>query len=880
MNNCFTKTVDECFKMLNSSPNGLSNEEAFFRESKFKTERLTKQKAEGFVKKFLKQFADLMIIILILSASVSLVVGIISSSTDELLDALIIMAIVIMNAFFGAVQENKAEKSIEALQKMTKPEAKVLRGGEQVFLSAEKIVPGDIVILEAGNIVPADCRLVKSASLQVNEASLTGESLPVEKSADIVCNDGVQLAERKNMVFSGTTVVCGRAEAVVCAIGKSSEIGKIASVIENTEKEMTPLQKGIKELGQIITYLILGIALVTFILEICAKTSPLDAFLTSVAIAVAAIPESMPAVITIIMSLGISRLAKRKAIIKHMHSVETLGCCDIICSDKTGTITQNKMMVKAVYCDEKLSYARNYLGVDFELLLAGMALCNDTRKNKQAFHGDPTEIALSEFVKKYNINKDDFEKINKRLAELPFDSTRKLMSTVNSYKGGEIAFVKGAVDVLLSKCSKLLLNGDEIELDDSKSKQILNANSEMASKALRVLGFAIKKLSKNEKFEENGLTFVGMVGMIDPPRKGVKEAVEKCKKAGMKPVMITGDHKDTAFAVAKEIGLLHNKNEILTGQELDKLSDEQLLSCIEKIRVFARVSPEHKVRIVSCFKKLGHVVAMTGDGVNDAASMKKADIGIGMGITGTDVTKQVADLMLTDDNFATIIIAVEEGRKVYKNIQKTVKFLFSANMGEILALFFATILFPQYTFMLPVQILFVNLITDSLPAIALGMEPSETDLMTKAPRPKEKGLFSDGNGSVVIIMGLVQTFLTLSSFIIGLNLFNEMIAMSMAFYTLNIVQFFYLISIRTEKVIFKSNPFKNKFVILAILFAGGLLAIIAITPLHKILGLATLNGFEWLYIFLVSLIMLVASELCKWGLRIRQVKLVKSKQLA
>lgn len=877
MNNCFSKTIDECFKLLNSSPNGLSNEEAFFRENKFKTERLTKQKTEGFTKKFFKQFADLMIIILIISSAVSFAVGIISSSTDELLDALIIMAIVVMNAIFGALQENKAEKSIEALQNMTKPEAKVLRSGEQILLPAEKIVPGDIVVLEAGDIVPADCRLIKSVALQINEASLTGESLPVEKSSEIVCKDGVQLAERKNMVYSGTTVVCGRAEAVVCAIGKSSEIGKIASVIASTEKEMTPLQKGIKELGQIITYLILGIALVTFILEICAKTSPLDAFLTSVAIAVAAIPESMPAVITIIMSLGISRLAKRKAIIKHMHSVETLGCCDVICSDKTGTITQNKMKVKAVYCDGKLSYTRNYLGVDFDLLLAGMALCNDTRKNKHSFHGDPTEIALSEFVKKYDINKEDFEKINKRMAELPFDSTRKLMSTVNSYKGGQIAFVKGAVDVLIAKCNKILFNGTECELDSSKVGQILSANTQMASKALRVLGFAIKKLTANEKYEECDLTFVGMVGMIDPPRKEVKEAVEKCKKAGMKPVMITGDHKETAFAIAKEIGMLHNKNEIITGQELDKLNDEQLLARIEKIRVFARVSPEHKVRIVSSFKKLGHVVAMTGDGVNDAASMKKADIGIGMGITGTDVTKQVADLMLTDDNFATIIIAVEEGRKVYKNIQKTVKFLFSANMGEILALFFATIIFPQYTFMLPVQILFINLITDSLPAIALGMEPAETDLMTQSPRPKDKGLFSDGNGLVVIIMGFVQTILTLSSFVIGLYLYNEMIATSIAFYTLNIVQFFYLVSIRTEKSIFKSNPFKNKFIILAILFAGGLLALIAITPLHKILGLATLNGFEWLYIFIVSVVMLVASEFCKIWLRNKQRKVIKSK---
>ena len=517
------------------------------------------------------------------------------------------------------------------------------------------------------------------------------------------------------------------------------------------------------------------------------------------------------------------------------------------------------------------------LGVDFELLLAGMALCNDTRKSKHSFQGDPTEIALAEFVSKYDINKSDFEKINKRLSELPFDSSRKLMSTINEYKGGKIAFVKGAVDVLISKCTKVLDNGSEKTLEKGFLNSILSANSEMAGRALRVLGFAIKRLENGERFDETNLTFVGMVGMIDPPRKGVKEAVEKCKSAGMLPIMITGDHKETAYAVAKEVGIVKSKKQVLTGAELDLLSDEQLVGKLDSVRVFARVSPEHKVRIVDAFKKLGHVVAMTGDGVNDAASMKKADIGIGMGITGTDVTKQVADLMLTDDNFATIIIAVEEGRKVYKNIQKTVKFLFSANMGEILALFFATIIFPQYTFMLPAQILFINLITDSLPAIALGVEPAETDLMKQSPRPKDKGLFSDGNGVVVIVMGLVQTLLTLSAFVIGLYLYNEASAMSMAFYTLNIVQFFYLVSIRTEKVIFKSNPFKNKFIILAILFAGGLLTLIAATPLHKILGLATLNGWEWLYILLVSVVMLIASEFCKWALRVHKRKLLKVK---
>ena len=878
MNNCFSKTIDSCFKELSSSPNGLSKEEAFLREGRYKSERLEAPKKEGFIKKFFKQFADLMIIILLLAATVSLIIGLISSSTSELFDALIIMAIVFMNAIFGVVQEYKAEKSLEALSKLTEPECFVLRDGQMIKINTNELVIGDIVSLEAGAIVPADLRLIESHQLKLDESSLTGESHQIEKNASDVCLQNAPLGERHNMAYKGTVVACGRGLGVTVALGDKTELGKIASVIKDSQKEMTPLQKSIKDVGKVLTYLVLLVAIITFIIEIIINPANImDAFLTSVAISVAAIPESMPAVITIIMSLGVARLAKQRAIVKRMHSVETLGSCDVICSDKTGTITQNKMMVKAVYCDGKLSYSRSMLGVDFELLLAGMALCNDTRKSKHSFQGDPTEIALAEFVSKYDINKSDFEKINKRLSELPFDSSRKLMSTINEYKGGKIAFVKGAVDVLISKCTKVLDNGSEKALEKGFLNSILAANSEMAGRALRVLGFAIKRLENGERFDETNLTFVGVVGMIDPPRKGVKEAVEKCKSAGMLPVMITGDHKETAYAVAKEVGIVKSKKQVLTGVELDLLSDEQLVGKLDSVRVFARVSPEHKVRIVDAFKKLGHVVAMTGDGVNDAASMKKADIGIGMGITGTDVTKQVADLMLTDDNFATIIIAVEEGRKVYKNIQKTVKFLFSANMGEILALFFATIIFPQYTFMLPAQILFINLITDSLPAIALGVEPAETDLMKQSPRPKDKGLFSDGNGVVVIVMGLVQTLLTLSAFVIGLYLYNEASAMSMAFYTLNIVQFFYLVSIRTEKVIFKSNPFKNKFIILAILFAGGLLTLIAATPLHKILGLATLNGWEWLYILLVSVVMLIASELCKWALRVHKRKLLKVK---
>lgn len=863
----YAQSISSCLNSVGSNPNGLTNEEANFRVNKYKSERIEKQQRSSLIKKFFIQFADLMIMILLLSAAVSFVIGVINHSSNEIIDGAVILAIVLMNAIFGMLQENKAEKSLQALEKMSQSEAVVLRSGIQIKVKTEMVVPGDIIVLEAGTILPADCRLIESSSLMVDESSLTGESHAAEKDAGYTCRESTPLSERKNMVYNGTNVVKGRGLAVVVSVGKSSELGKIAGTLSETKKELTPLQKGIKDLGKIITYLILGMAIVTFIIEIVAKHNPMEAFLTAVAISVAAIPESMPAVITIIMSLGVSRLAKQRAIVKHMHSVETLGCCDVICSDKTGTITQNKMEIKAIYCDNKLSYSRSNIGKDFPLLLDAMALCNDCSTSKNGFSGDPTEVALVNFAKKYGYDKIECERKHPRLCDVPFDSERKLMSTINMYGGEKTAFVKGAVDMLLAKCTHILISGIEFELTGERKKEILLANSAMASKALRVLGFAIKKVESERNYKEEGLVFVGLVGMIDPPRPEVKNAVKKCKKAGMRPIMITGDHAETAFAIAKEIGIVSKKSDILTGVEIDGLNDEQLSERLKHVNVFARVSPDNKTRIVDGLKKLGHVVAMTGDGVNDAASMKMASIGIGMGITGTDVAKEVADIIITDDNFATIVVAVEEGRKVYKNIQKTVKFLFSANMGEILALFIATIIFPQYTFLLPIQILFVNLITDSLPAIALGVERAESDLMDAKPRPKGKGLFSDGNGTMTIVMGFVQTALTISSFCIGLFLYGEASATSMAFYTLNIVQFFYLISIRTEQSIFKSNPFGNKLCNVAILFAGGLLALIAATPLHKVLKLASLTGFEWLWILLVSILMLVASEICKYFLR-------------
>lgn len=864
---CFyDMNVEQSINELHSNRAGLTHAEVTERQTKGDNAEIEFGKNKSIVYKFMEQFKDLMILILLIASAVSIVIGVTQNAVSEIIDGCIILAIVLMNAIFGVVQEAKAEKSLDALKKLTEPEAVVLRNGEMQKISVRKLVTGDIVVLEAGTIIPADIRLIETSALQIDESSLTGESLAVEKHCNQIFREGTPLADRKNMAYRGCTVTGGRGLGLVIATGKNTEIGKIATAIATTEKEMTPLQKSIKDVGKLLTYLVLGIAAVTFILEVVARPgNPLEAFLTAVAISVAAIPESMPAVITIIMSLGIARLAKQKAVVKRMHSVETLGCCDVICSDKTGTITQNKMAVVETYCDGILQAGNFSMSDDFQYLIEALLLNNDTGKAKKRYVGDPTEVALSDFGTKFGYDKLKFCKEHKRVFELPFDSRRKLMTTVNHYRGETYAFTKGAADCLLPKCTHILWNGKIIPFTDLYQQQVMKANSLMAEKALRVLAVAFKKVNDAQvtQTRESDLIFVGLVGMIDPPRKEIAGAVAKCKSAGMRPIMITGDHKETAFAIAKEIGIVKHKNQVITGAEIDKLSEEELSKKLDLVGVFARVSPENKVRIVEAFKKRGHVVAMTGDGVNDAPSLKKASIGIGMGIAGTDVTKEVADIIVTDDNFATIVVAVEEGRKIYQNIQKTVKFLFSANMGEMLSLFLATILFPQYTYLFPVQILFVNLITDSLPAIALGVEKPESNLMDLPPRNAKKSLFADGTGWSIIILGIIQTLLTLTAYCFGLFLYNVQVAITMAFYTLNIIQMFYLASMRTNGNMFKSNPFKNVFFNLSLIFCFGMLAIIAFTPIRGFLKLVELNALQWGVIFGLSIIMMFASELFK-----------------
>ena len=824
--NFYSKDIDQSLKLTQSNTFGLDNVETKKRLEINGKNILPQKKQESKLVRFLKQFCDIMIIILLVASSISITVAIVEKTYSEMVDGFIILAIVFLNAIIGFVQEIKAEKEMKALLSMSEPEAKVKRNGEIIKIHSSELVVGDIVLLEAGDIVPADLRLIESANLKCNESSLTGESVPVDKDANTVLNDKTALADRRNMAYKGSVITIGRGEGVVVAIGKDTELGKIATMLNQTKKSDTPLQKNIKLVGKIITIIVLIIATLTFVLELLLKEngSIIEAFLTAVAISVAAIPESLPAVITIIMSMGVSRLSKKKAIVKRLHAVETLGSTQIICSDKTGTLTQNVMTVKKLFYNQRMQDAQNNQSLTFNRLLKIMTLCNDSKRNKKGYVGDPTETALSEFAEKNGLNKSDAEKDYKRVGEIPFDSNRKLMSTLNKENNNIYCYTKGAPDVILQKCDKILLNNKEIPLTKELLDEVLNANIKMGDNALRVLGFAYKKISPNKKInsvEENNLTFVGLVGMIDPPRKEVYEAVKICKKSKMIPIMITGDHKNTAYAIAHELGICENKNQVMLGRELDKLSDEEYKKIIYNIKVYARVSPENKVRIVKTFKDMGKIVAMTGDGVNDAPSLKTADIGVGMGITGTDVTKEVADMIVTDDNFATIIVAVEEGRRIYTNIKKTVGFLFSANMAEILSLFVATIIFPNLTFMLPVQILFVNLITDSLPAIALGLEPPEKNIMDKAPRKSKDTIFSNGVGIQIVSMGIIQTITILFAFAIGYKMFNSNdIATSMAFYTLNLAQLSYLLSIRLNKSAFVNNPFTNKWIWVAIAVTG------------------------------------------------------------
>lgn len=869
--------VDEALARAESSRDGLTKEESDKRLKRDGLNEFEAGKKKNLFQKFLAQFKDVMILVLIAAAIVSAVIAIVRKDYTDLIDSGIILLIVLLNAVIGLVQENKAEAALDALKSMNKPYAKVLRSGVRESVKSSEIVVGDVVILEAGDVVPADLRLISSASLKIEEAALTGESVPSEKNADAVVNADAPLGDRSNMAYSGGTVSYGRGEGVVVATGMRTEVGKIAKMLSSADETETPLKKQLAKTAKILSLVVIGIAVVIFAASLLRHTSDvknvaLEAFMSSVAIAVAAIPEGLPAVVTVVLALGVQRMSKRNAIVRNLPAVETLGCCEIICSDKTGTLTLNRMTVKKLYTVSGGTVtAEAYESSDErDLLVRTMVLCNDSERAENNYFGDPTETALAVFADEKGYGYEKTRQAWARVDEIPFDSIRKTMTTVNFDGGKKIAYVKGATDMMLEKCAYVYENGSVRSMTEQDKKDVRKANKEMATTALRVLGAAVKFDDLDNKDAlESEMVFVGLVGMIDPPRAEVKDAVKLCAKAGIRPIMITGDHIDTASAIAKEIGILREGDEVMTGAQVDAMSDEEFAAIIRKVSVFARVSPENKVRIVKTYRGFGNVVAMTGDGVNDAPSIKEADIGIGMGITGTDVSKGAADMILTDDNFATIVGAVEEGRKIYANIAKTVQFLLSANIAEVLCLFIATVIL-DIKFLTPVMILWVNMVTDSLPALGLGLEDAENDVMSDPPRNAKKSLFHGATGRNILLQGVVQTALVMLSFCLGSYVMkdgvaNHEVGMTMAFVSLSFIQLFHSFNLKSQKnTLFGKNMFKNRLLNLSFLVGVALVLIPVLVPgLHTVFGAATLHWSEWLVAVACAIAIIPIAEVQK-----------------
>ncbi len=805
----YLSTPEEVFKETSSSEKGLTSEQAQKRLEENGKNRLEEGKKKSVIRRLLEQFADPMIIILIVAAAISGITAAFEGGFPS--DVIIILFVVILNAILGVVQESKAEKAIEALQEMAAATSKVERDGKVMQIKSEDLVVGDVIILEAGDAVPADARIIESASLKIEEAALTGESVPVNKFIDIInlkdTEKDVPLGDRKNMMYMGSSVVYGRGRAVVTATGMDTEMGKIAGALAQAQDGQTPLQKKLAQLSKILSFIVIGICAVIFAIGIIRELVTgnqigleflLDTFMIAVSLAVAAIPEGLAAVVTVVLSIGVTNMSKKNAIIRKLTAVETLGCAQIICSDKTGTLTQNKMTVVEHYGDDE------------KMLATGMALCTDVNidENKEII-GEPTEAALVAYALTLDLNKNDLSKSEPRVAEAPFDSMRKMMSTVHSKDGAYIQYTKGAPDEVLKCCTKILKDGKVRDITEADRTEILKKNKEYADRALRVLACSFKELSEipadqSPEALEKDLVFCGLVGMIDPVRPEVKAAIEECRTAGIRPIMITGDHKDTATAIAMELGIIDSPDAAITGAQLNEISDEDFEKDVEKYSVYARVQPEHKVRIVNAWKKRGMITAMTGDGVNDAPSIKSADIGVGMGITGTDVTKNVADMVLADDNFATIVSAVEEGRRIYDNIRKSIQFLLASNLSEVLSIFFANLL--GFTILKPVHLLWINLVTDCFPALALAMEKGEKNIMSRPPRNSKDGIFSGGVGFDIFYQGLFVTGLTLAAYFIGhyiesgvWEITNSPDGMTMAFLTMSMCEIFHSLNMRSQR---------------------------------------------------------------------------------
>ncbi len=898
--NWFNKTFKEVEKELETDlEKGLSKEKAEERQEKYGFNELQQIAKKSIIQRFLEQFKDFSIIVLIIAAIVSGIVGVLQG--EGITDTIIILIVVIVNAIIGVAQESKAEKSLEALQKLSDHASKVIRNENMEVVPSKELVPGDIVVLDTGDYIPADLRIIEAVNLKTQESSLTGESVPVEKTSEIIEEQEIGIGDRKNMLFSSSLVTYGRGKGIVVETGMTTEVGKIAGMINSTEKQETPLQQKLDKLGKTLGIAALVICAVIFILGILQGKEIISMFMTAVSLAVAAIPEGLVAVSTIVLAIGVQKMVKKNAIVKRLPAVETLGSATVICSDKTGTLTQNKMTVEKIFWNDATREASNISDdeIDEELtkLVYANMLCNDTKISSDGtLTGDPTETALVDMGFKLNFDPSIYDRME-RVEEIPFDSDRKLMTTVNKVGDKYVVYTKGGIDEILKRCNSYEIGGQISEELESYINKIRQENEKMAQNALRVLGCAYKEIdhipTKEEmKTIENDLIFIGMVGMIDPPREEAKLAIEKCKTAGIKTVMITGDHKITATAIAKKLGILENDDEAITGLELEQMTDEELEKNVRHYSVYARVSPEHKVRIVKAWQKNGEVVAMTGDGVNDSPALKKADIGCAMGIVGTDVAKEAADVILTDDNFATVVSAVEEGRKIYDNILKVIQFLLSSNIGEVVVLFFATLLTPLFSkwfgitdingleILLPIHILWINLVTDSLPALALAFDPANSDIMQRKPIKPGKGIFTKGMTWRVVYQGIMIGGLTLAAFMIGLATTKEPIGtltldqskievgQTMAFVTLALSELVHVFNVRdNKKSIFKTGIFNNMKLIGAIIISAVLMFVILLIPgLREIFSIPVLpkeNIIELVCLVLAPIVIVEIFKLLK-----------------
>lgn len=884
--------IEEVLEQVNSSTTGLTNTEAKKRLSENGKNQLEKAKKKNIFKKILEQLKNSLILVLIFACFASVAIAILEKNTGELINAGLILLIVVLNTIIGVVQESKAENAIESLNEMTKPFAKVYRNGKIVKLKTEDLVLGDVVMLEAGDIVPADMRLIEVASLKVQDANITGESMAQEKTTLALTGRNLPLGDRTNMAYMGSSVAYGRGIGVVTAVGMDTEMGKIADVLHEAKPEPTPLTKRLNKTVKILTYLVVVISAIVFIADMIQGKSISESFMVAVALAVCIIPEGIVTCLTITMALGVQRMSKKKAIVRHLTAVETLGSTQIICSDKTGTLTLNKMTVQDVYILNKKEFEPND-NPNFLELINCMLLCNDSslkidEQGNLTTLGDPTETALVHFGYSLNYNKDNFNGMFPRVNEIPFDSNRKLMTTLNSVGNKTIAYTKGAIDSLLGKCKYILDNGVKRDITQTDIDNIMNINYDFADRALRVLAFGFKEIIGDiyniDTSIEDELTFIGLVGMMDPPRAEVYEAIKTCKHAGITTVMITGDHKDTAFAIARELKIANNINQVITGKELDKLTESELAKVIENCRVFARVNPEHKVKIVNAYKNQNKVVAMTGDGVNDAPSIKIADIGIGMGITGTDVTKEVADVILTDDNFATIVEAVKEGRKIYSNILKNIMYLLATGFAELIMLFVVIVICGN-SFFTPALILWLNLISDTVPALALGVEQSAPDIMNQKPQNNRGHLFKGYVGFNIIVYGFIQALLVLIVYFVALYAYglSETVAVTMCFVTMSFIETFHAYNLKNEKQsIIKSKPFNNKLLNWGAIITAILTVVLIISPftaLKNALGITDLSWVEWLVCLGVSFLIIPLSEIIKMFTRLYEKnKMLKNKK--